>query len=484
MLNKSKVPSLFEAIIPIIVLMALIAANVIWIEGDTLAGANQLSLLLASSIAIIIAVKNGVVWDDILKGILHTLNTAMPAIMILLVIGMLSASWMLSGVVPTMIYYGLHILKPEYFLPAAVVLCSIISVAVGSSWSTIATVGVALLGIGSALGFSEAVISGAIVSGAYFGDKISPLSDTTNLAAAVSETPIFTHIRYMMYTTIPSIIITLLIFVLITIFGSVETLEYGVSDIQMAINTNYNISPVLLLVPVITFILIIRKMPAIPVLFIGTILGMVFALIMQQDVIQSISGIKEMNFKTLYITCSKVLYSGTKISTGNIAIDELFATGGMAGMLNTIWLIITAMIFGGVLEAGHFLEKIMYTIRKSVKSVFSLVGSTTATAILFNLTTGDQYISIVIPGKMFAKSYRKQNLAPELLSRTLEDSATVTSVLIPWNTCGATQASILGVATVAYAPYAFFCYISPIMTLIHAAFKIKIRKLNNDEKEQ
>lgn len=459
--------------------MTLIALNVSWLGDDTLSGANQLSLLIASGIAVIIAIKNGHEWEDILKGVVHTLTSALPAMLILFIIGMLSGAWMAGGIVPTMIYYGLEILNPSYFLPAVVVLCSIISVAVGSSWSTIATVGVALLGIGQALGFSEAIVAGAIVSGAYFGDKISPLSDTTNLAAAVTQTPIFTHIRYMMYTTVPSIIITILIFIGITIWGETIQTEINATEMQDVINSTYNVSPWLLLVPFATFIMIVKKMPAIPVLFIGSMLGIACLLIFQQNFIKLITQTDTLSFKTLFTTCTKILYGKTEISLGNQAVNDLFTTGGMAGMLNTVWLIITAMFFGGVLEANHSLDKIMVFVRRMVSKPLGLVTATTSTAIFFNLTTGDQYISIVIPSKMFAQAFRKANLRSEVLSRTIEDSATVTSVLIPWNTCGATQASILGVSTWAYAPFAFFCYISPIMTILFAALNIKIRKLTD-----
>lgn len=478
-----KHPSLFEAILPIIVLMVLITLNITLSKDDTLSGANQLALLFASGVATLIAIKNGHKWDDILNGIVHILSSALPAILILFTIGMLSGSWMAGGIVPTMIYYGLDILHPSYFLPAVVVLCSMISVAVGSSWSTIATVGVALLGIGQALGFSNGVIAGAIISGAYFGDKISPISETTNLAAAVTHTPIFTHIKYMLYTTIPSMIITILLFVGITIWGKGGQNVITTIDMQTIIAETYTVSPWLLLVPVITLLMIVKKVPAIPVLFIGSLLGICCVVAFQPDFIKMIANVNTLDFKSVFTTCSKIFYGRTEVITDNTIINKLFSTNGMAGMLNTIWLIITAMVFGGILETSHSLDKMMVFIRRRVSTSSGLITATASTAALFNLTTGDQYISIVMPSRMFAQSFKKANLAPEVLSRTVEDSATVTSVLIPWNTCGATQASILGVATMTYAPFAFFCYISPIMTILYALLNIKIRKILTEKKD-
>ncbi|MFI3267884.1 MAG: Na+/H+ antiporter NhaC [Rikenellaceae bacterium] len=473
-----KQPSLFEAALPIVILMILISLNVAWVSDDTLAGANQLSLFIASGIAVIIGIKNGHKWSEIMDSITKSITSALSAITILFIIGMLSGAWMAGGIVPTMIYYGLEILHPSFFLPAVVIICSIISVAVGSSWSTVATIGIALLGIGKALGFDEPIIAGAIISGAYFGDKISPLSDTTNLAAAVAQTPIFTHIRYMMFTTVPSIIITILIFIGITIWGGQQQTDVNVSEMQSIISETYKVSPWLLAVPIAVFIMIVKKVPAIPVLFIGSILGIICVVLFQQDFVRHIAETDILDFKTMFVNCSKILYTSTDVSTGNEAVDSLFSTGGMAGMLNTVWLIIIAMVFGGTLEANNSLNKIMNIIKQRVSKTFGIVGATTCTAIFFNLTTGDQYISIVVPSRMFAKLFKKADLRPEVLSRTIEDSATVTSVLIPWNTCGATQSSVLGVSTWMYAPFAFFCYISPLMTLLFAALNYKINKIS------
>lgn len=475
----TKRPTILQSLIPILTLIVLISLNVILLGDDTLSGANQLSLLCASAVAIGIAVYNRVPWEHILQGILHTLNTSMSA---LLMIGVLAGTWMLSGIIPGMIYYGLYILKPDYFLPAAAIISAIISVATGSSWSTVATVGVALLGIGQALGFNDALVAGAIISGAYFGDKVSPLSDTTNLAAAIAQTNLFTHIRYMMYTTVPTMLITLTIFTLISLFGSSSApAPDSVREVQQAIGSFYRINLFLFIVPVIVVVMIVKKMPAVPALFIGGLLGGVMALIFQPDVIASLSGEEHLSAGGAYRVVTQAMYGTTALHTGNETLDSLFTSHGMAGMLNTIWLIITAMIFGGVLEAGRFLERITGALMGRVRSDGGLVTTTAATCILFNATASDQYISIVVPGKMFAGAYRRGGLAPEVLSRTLEDSGTATSVLIPWNTCGATQAGVLGVATFAYLPYAFFCYLSPLMSVAFAWLNIKIRRIGPEQ---
>lgn len=473
-----KKPTILQSVIPIVVLIGLILLNVLLAADDTIAGANQLSLLFAAAVASVIAIYNRVSWSNLMKGVLHTLNTAMPAILILMMIGVLSGTWMLSGIIPAMIHYGLYILRPDYFLPAAVVISALISISTGSSWSTIATVGVALLGIGQALGFNEAVVAGAIVSGSYFGDKISPLSDTTNLAAATTSTPLFTHIRYMLYTTVPTIIITLILFVIISFTGDQQAVQADITSVQTAIMTHYNITPWLFIVPVIIIVMIAKKMPPAPALLIGGLLGGVFAIGFQPQMIASLSADNTLSISSIYQVITRAMYGSISLNTGDEIVNSLFSSGGMAGMMNTVWLIITAMIFGGIMEAGHFLERLTGAIIKRVSSVGGLVTTTAASCVLFNATAGDQYMAIVIPGKMFSKAFRKKGVASEVLSRTLEDAGTATSVLIPWNSCGATQAGVLGVATFSYLPYAFFCYISPLMTILYAWLNIKIRKVD------
>ncbi len=450
-------------------LLILVMVNIFGTSLDTLGGANQLSLLLAAAVAGSIATYNRVSWDHLLKSIVSHFATAVPAILILLMVGAFSGSWMTSGIIPTMIYYGLEILRPEYFLPATVIITSIISLATGSSWTTVATIGVALIGVGHALGIDAAWSAGAIISGAYFGDKLSPLSDTTNLAATVAKVDLFEHIKFMLYTTVPSIIVTIVIFIAIGLLWGNETAPAAtVPHFKEIIENTYRISLWMLLVPVAVIFLIVKKIPAIPLLLIGSLLGVVVALFFQQEYLQSHYGNNPLTVAAYYELLTQTLFGSFGPITGNIAIDELFATGGMGGMMNTVWLIITAMTFAGTMAAGGFIERISEAILIRVKSRAGLVTATSATGVVSNLTSSDQYVSIVISGEIYLSSFEKKGEDKCLLSRTIEDSVTVTSVLVPWNTCGATQASILGVATTAYLPFAFFCWLSPLMTLAMA----------------
>ncbi len=469
----------FLALLPILVLIGLLAYNVYLYGDDSLGGANQLALLLAAATAALIGTQFKAKWKNILSGISKSISSTTPSIVILLLIGSLAGTWLLSGIVPTMIYYGLQILNPKIFLFAACIICAIVSLATGSSWSTIATIGIALLGIGQALGIPTGIIGGAIISGAYFGDKMSPLSDTTNLAPAMAGTDLFTHIRYMMYTTIPSFIITLIIFLGIGFSYDVVATQ-NINNLLEAISSSFNISPWLFLVPVLVIALIIKKTPAIPALLAGTLLGGIFAVIFQPETILSVSGMDTFSFKASYMAIINAMGSDISITTQNEMINNLLSTSGMAGMLNTIWLIMCAMIFGGTMEATGLLQRVAEPIIKYAESTGSLIATTAGTCIFFNVTASDQYLSIVVPGRMFADSYKEKGLAPENLSRTLEDSGTVTSVLVPWNTCGATQSAVLGVATFAYLPYCFFNLISPLMTITYGYLGIKIKKLKTN----
>lgn len=482
MQDEVKEPGLWQASIPIIFLIALLSINVFIFGDASLDGSNQIVLILAAAVAALISAGLGITWDTMLEGVVKSISSAMSSILILLLIGSLAGTWLLSGIVPAMIYYGLQILSPGIFLFAACIVCAVVSLATGSSWSTVATVGIALLGIGQALGISEGLVAGAIISGAYFGDKISPLSDTTNLAPAMAGTDLFTHIRYMLYTTVPSLTLALLIYLGI---GFYSTGEGAVNDIQpvlLAIDNKFDINGWLFIVPALVIFMIVRKVPAIPALLVGSLLGGLFALIFQPAIIQEVAAIEGPFWKQAYVGIMKALYTDISVATDHAMVNELLSTGGMAGMLNTIWLILCAMIFGGVMEAGGLLRKIAVEIIKRVHSTWSLITSTAATSAFFNITASDQYLAIVVPGRMYADIYRERGLKPENLSRTLEDSGTVTSVLVPWNTCGATQASVLGVATLVYAPYCFFNIISPFMTIIFAIFNIKIRRYK-EEKE-
>ncbi|MDF1558581.1 MAG: Na+/H+ antiporter NhaC [Bacteroidales bacterium] len=479
--KQSRNPSMLQSLLPLVVLIVLLALNVKYFRDDTLSGANQIALILAAAVAGVISVFLGFKWNYLLKRVTHTIMTAMPAMLILFLIGSLAGTWMVSGVIPMLIYYGLEILNPVIFLFATVFICSLVSISTGSSWSTVATIGVALLGIGTTLGFGEAMVAGAIISGAYFGDKMSPLSDTTNLAPAVAGTDLFTHIRYMVLTTGPSWIITLIIFLIIGFSGDYSDTATTTTAVQEAIKAKFNISPILLIVPAFLIFIIVKKVPPLPSLLAGTLLGAVCAIIFQPDLLREIAGTDGSYVKQAYISVTKAMFGPVTIVTGDLSVDELLKTRGMAGMLNTVWLIICAMFFGGVMEASGMLRTITERMMKSVHNAGTLVGSTVATCLFFNVTASDQYLSIVIPGRMYAKKFRDMGFKPELLSRTLEDSGTVTSVLVPWNTCGATQSSVLGVSTWAYAPYCFFNIISPFMTIFMAAAKIKMRRYTPEE---
>ncbi len=475
--DKQTNVSLFTAFVPIILLIALLTLNVIIWQDATLDGANQLALFFSAALASVIAIYKGVKWTDIRSRIVSTISDAMPSIIILLLIGSLSGTWLIGGIVPALVYYGLDILQPRIFLFATVIICAIVSLATGSSWSTIATLGIALIGIGTTIGISKPLVAGAIISGAYFGDKISPLSDTTNLAPAMAGTDLFTHVKYMLYTTVPTLIITLLIFLFMGFTLDLQDSTNDVNAVQTAIKNTFFISPILFIVPILLIIIIVKKTPPIPSLLIGTLLGAILSLIFQEDVIQQLSAGGEISFMNSYKIMMQAMYGNISVTTGNINVDSLFSTSGMSGMLNTVWLILAAMIFGGTMDAGGMLSKISSSILKVAKTTTSLIISTAFSCIFFNITASDQYISLVVPGKMYADIYKQQGLAPEVLSRTLEDSGTVTSVLIPWNTCGATQSGILGVSTLSYLPYCFFNIISPFMTMLFAVLKIKIRKI-------
>ncbi len=475
-------PKLLEALLPVVFLVALLFYNVFYVFGDDgLSGSNQIILLLSGAVAGLVGIRIGFRWEVLLDGVVNSIQSAMPSILILLLIGSLSGTWMLSGIVPSMIYYGLQILNAKIFLVAACLICALVSIATGSSWSTIATVGVALLGIGTALGLSEGLIAGAIISGAYFGDKMSPLSDTTNLAAAVAGTDLFTHIRYMTYTTIPSFVITLIIFLILGFWGISSEGVADVDFILKSIDSKFWVTPWLFLVPAVVIFMIVKKVPALPAILAGVLLGGVFAVIFQYENILAISGENSSYFKACYIAVLKAMYGSISFETNSDLINGLLSSKGMYGMLGTVWLIISAMVFGGMMEITGMLQCITSYIIKFVKSTGSLVASTVGTCLFFNFTASDQYLAIVVPGRMYAKTFKEKNLMPENLSRTLEDSGTVTSVLIPWNTCGAAQSSVLGVATAVYWPFCFFCLLSPLVTILFAIFNIKIRKIDSNK---
>ena len=463
--------NIWEALIPVIILMGLLAYNIFWADGALLGDySNQYILLMGGGVAAIVGFFNKVSISVMISEILENLKSILIPVFILLLVGALAGTWLVSGVIPAMVYYGLQVLSPEIFLPASVVIAAIISIATGSSWTTSATVGIALIGIGTtALGIPGGMVAGAVISGAYFGDKMSPLSDTTNLAPAMAGTDLFTHIRYMAITTVPTIIITLIAFSIMSL--TIETSGTAdVSNFLDSINTTFNITPWLFLVPLIVIGLILIKTKPLIALATGVLSAAVFAFIFQPTILEGLGSSK----LSAVVTS---IFTDTAIITDNEKLNDLFSAGGMQGMVWTILLIICAMVFGGIMDAIGALARITRELLKLATSIFGLFASTVVSCLGLNIIASDQYLAIVIPGKMFKQAYEDRGLAPENLSRTLEDSGTVTSVLIPWNTCGAYQSGVLGVGVAEYFFYAIFNWLSPFTTLFFAALNIKIRQL-------
>ena len=479
--NQKKINlSLNESLFPIFLLIIFLSFNVYVYGDDAMGGSNQFILLLGAAAGIGLGVFKGFKFSNMMSQVAENLKSVTGAIVILLFVGALSGTWLISGIIPSMIYYGLNILHPSIFLPSCLIICAIISIATGSSWTTSATVGIALIGISKAIGIPVEMSAGAIISGAYFGDKLSPLSDTTNLAPAISGSDLFTHIKYLTITTVPTISISLIIFIILNFY----MISSGPTDntvLLEAINQTFNITPLIFIVPFIVIVLIIKKTPPIIALFTGTILGAIFALIFQQDILTQLSNSNSLTFEGAYSAIINSITVDTNIESGNSELNDLFTSGGMLGMMNTIWLVISAMVFGGVMESIGALKTITTSLLNLGKSTFSLFASTAGSCLAINLTTSDQYLAIVIPGKMFEKAFKEKNLAPENLSRTLEDTGTVTSVLIPWNSCGAYQSSVLGVSVLDYFFYAIFNWLSFFMTLIVAGLNYKIKKLDVDK---
>lgn len=481
--------------LPILLLIALLALNV-WIWGsDASYGPNQIALMLAAAAAAVVGRLFGVNSKTIIDGMAHSISSAITAMLILVLIGGLTGTWLLSGVVPAMIYYGLKVLSPETFLAAAVIVSSIVSLATGSSWTTVATVGIALLGIGKALGLSEPMIAGAIVSGAYFGDKISPLSDTTNLASAMAGCNLFTHVRYMLWTTTPSILLTIGIFWYLGSQVDVSKLSIDTETLPKLIAEHFNVTPLLFIVPALVVAMVLLKWDALIALFVAMMAGAVVAVVAQPQVINEVANVviaaeaekgpeaakiltAESSFaQKAYVVLTNAISGKTMIPVANPEAQDLFISKGMQGMLNTIWLILCAMCFGGAMEATGLLATITRPLVSLARSTGSLIATTAGTCVFVNVTASDQYLAIVVPGRMFRQTFKDRGLAPENLSRTLEDAGTVTSVLVPWNTCGATQQAVLGVNVLAFAPYCFFCWISPLMTVLFAFLNLRIARL-------
>lgn len=467
---NNKELTLFAAFVPVVILMGFLAYNIFFAGGEMFGEySNQFILLIGGFIAAVVGFFHKVTFIRMFLEVWENWRSVMVPIFILLLVGALAGTWLVSGVIPAMVYYGLQVLSPAIFLPASVIIAAIISIATGSSWTTSATVGIALIGIGNALGIPSGMIAGAVISGAYFGDKMSPLSDTTNLAPAMAGTDLFTHIKYMAFTTVPTIIITLLAFSIMSF--TIETSgDADISGFLGTIDKTFHISPWLFMVPAVVVGLILLKAKPLLALGTGVVLAAVFAFIFQQDVLNSLSD-------SSTTSILNAVFSDTQVVTDDEKLTELFSAGGMEGMTWTILLIICAMVFGGVMDAIGALSKITKALLSMASSVFGLFSSTVVSCLGLNVIASDQYLAIVIPGKMFKQAYEDKGLAPENLSRTLEDSGTVTSVLIPWNTCGAYQSGVLGVGVGEYFYYAIFNWLSPFTTLIFAAFKIKIRQL-------
>lgn len=464
--------NIFEALVPVVILMGLLAYNIFFVEDQEWLGpyTNQLILLMGGFVAFVGGMLNKVGPIVMFREVWENIKSVFVPIMILFLVGALAGTWLVSGVIPAMVYYGLQVLSPEIFLPASVIIAALISIATGSSWTTSATVGIALIGIGTALGISPGMIAGAVISGAYFGDKMSPLSDTTNLAPAMAGTDLFTHIRYMAFTTVPTIIVTLIVFSILSF--SVETSgSADLSNLLSSIDATFNISPWLFLVPVAVIVLILLKTKPLIALASGVILAAIFAFIFQPDILSGLSDSK------IGAVVNSIL-TDTAIETDNEGLNDLFSAGGMKGMLWTIYLILSAMVFGGIMDGIGALARITKALLSIASSIFGLFASTVISCLGLNAIASDQYLAIVIPGKMFKQAYEDKGLAPENLSRTLEDSGTVTSVLIPWNTCGAYQSGVLGVGVAEYFFYAIFNWLSPFTTLLFAAFRIKIRQIS------
>lgn len=469
-------PSPIMSAVPLLSLIGMLFCGLMVFGSDALEGASQVSLLVATAICLAISIlKYKKKFGDFESSIKKNVSDTSVSIYILLLIGAMSGTWMISGIVPTLIYYGIQIISPKIFLLTACIISGVVSVLTGSSWTTIATIGIALLGIGRAEGFADGWIAGAIISGAYFGDKISPLSDTTVLASTVSRTPLFSHIKYMMYTTIPSISITLLVFLIAGFF--VNSLDsQNISQYTDALSNTFNISVFTLIVPVITGILIYKKAPALVVLFVSALTAAIAALILQPEIVAQIGGSSDA--AGYFHGIMKTVYGSTSVTIDNELLAKLVATSGMAGMLNTIWLILCAIIFGAAMQESGMLSCFLRAIfSRIMKTRVGLVFSSICNGLMLNIATGDQYISIILTANMFKDEYKRQGYESCLLSRTTEDSATVTSVLIPWNTCGMTQSTVLGISTLTYLPFCFFNLLSPLMSLVHAIFGWKIKKV-------
>ena len=479
MQNNPKTPTMLDVLTPILLLIIMLSFSVYLYGDDSSYGANQIALILSACVAAIVGIKNGYKWKDIESGIVKGIGMGMSAILILLAVGALIGTLIMSGTVPAMIYYGLNILSPSIFYFATCIICAIAALSIGSSWTVAGTLGVALMGIATGLGLSPGITAGAVISGAYFGDKMSPLSDTTNLAPAIAGTDLFTHIKHMLWTTGPSLVIALVMFLFIGLTTEISGNAQGLELIQTTLLNTFNISIVSFIPIIVIFILAYNKVPAFPTILIGALLAGLFSAILQPQIVKNFVDQPELSTSLVMISgIWTALHSGFVLESGVEIVDDLLTRGGMASMLNTIWLVICALTFGAVLETTNLLKKLVESVLSLANSTGSLIITTIATCIGVNIIAADQYISIVLPGRMYRAEFARKKLAARNLSRTLEDSGTITSPLIPWNTCGAYMSASLGVATFSYLPFCFFNIVNPIIAIIYAIFNIKIVKNN------
>ncbi len=479
-----KDPTMLQALTPVAFLILALVGSRILFEDNSSFGPNQIALILTAGVGVLIGLRNGFTWKEMENAMVHGISLSMGAIFILLVVGSLIGTWILAGIVPTMIYYGLQILHPSIFYLAACIICAVVALGTGSSWTTASTIGIALVGIATALDLNLGMTAGAVISGAYFGDKLSPLSDTTNLAPAMAGSDLFTHIRHMLWTTVPSLIIACVIFTVLGFLGEAKGGAAELDPILASLRDSFNLGWYLLLPPVFVLVMVMKKMPAFPALLIGSLIGGVFAMIFQQDaVLKFVNDDGLSKFVALLKGVWMTMYGNFEPATGNAAMDELLKRGGMQGMLDTIWLIMSAMMFGAVMERTGMLQKIAEKILGLAKSVGSLIFSTLCTSVGMNLIASDQYIAIVVPGRMFRAEFERRRLHPKNLSRCLEDAGTLTSPMIPWNTCGAFMAGTLGVATGVYWHYCFFNMMNPIISAIYGFTGFTIEKLEDEPSE-
>ncbi|HET6602669.1 MAG TPA: Na+/H+ antiporter NhaC [Xanthomonadaceae bacterium] len=468
-------PKLWQAAVPLLFLIVLLSLSVALFGDNASYGGNQIALLLGAGLAAILAISNGHGWDDIQEAIVHGVALATNAMFILLAVGALIGTWILCGTVPLLIDYGLALMSPAYFYPATCFVCALVALTIGSSWTVAGTLGVSLIGVAQGLGMSPEITAGAIISGAYFGDKMSPLSDTTNLAPAAAGSELFSHVRHMTWTTGPSIALALVLFALIGVGAELREVAVGFGELPLALAAQFDLGWYLLIPLLVVFALAVRRFPAFPTIGIGALLGAVFAVIFQPEVTAGLAGNEALPRPlALFAGAWTALFDGYKSATGNAAVDELLTRGGMVSMLNTIWLVMCAMAFGGVMERAGFLERLIRSVLAAAKTTGSLIAATLATAFGTNLVAADQYLAIVLPGRLFRPEYERRGLAAVNLSRALEDAGTLTSPLVPWNTCGAFMAATLGVATLDYLPYVFFNLANPLIAvaMAYAGFKI------------